>query len=908
MQRDASTRSHPGRNSTEEVASNHHVDTGLLMLRTIRELLRAGRPGNLREGILGGCRLRRNLAFDRFMTTQLRAVWDEPIPPVELSLAAGLETDVEWMTGVVQSLWNWFVSVTPDSEVTEGQLCPPNEPPPRGPPPPMPVHADRANDEEDSDAVSAMQTTCDAPVEPDRGWGTDALEVRNDIAMVLRNMVQNNEEGEACHAATVLYRHFHKVDETRTGSLQWVEALIRPELDRYILRVTYPHEYELDEDMLEWLEGIKTRIDACAWRKDKGVLTFRNQRKRRREERGTAAPDGPQDGESTTGASGSSSRPPTSEPLEVPDTTSLMAGGRPRRSRSPARRGEGTTGSSARSSGSRRNAAEWRDWTDWEDWGWSTRTTRVTESTRVLTPRACPASSSRPDQAPYRRTRPREMPPVDPAAPTPLSTSEAVDLWRQLLNIAQAPDMGELDRSVQNGGFAVPREAADNAVDTLKDMDAHDFAMMTLGLIELVRRIMAECSQIMAYARNRDNNMVEVAVEEEESSLMQASGSTKLTPAPARAPGKLTILVELQAEFDTLQRRGWLVQPYAAALLDRLNAHRSACGSCEVLDLLSSLIVTVRGDLDEAGEASACSRPVEDWVRTWWRKVEAEIPRTSMSAGSSEPIEVLDTQVEEGEQLALEELEYHRERDAEMAARSAQEAAHDEEESTWESEMERIQAMYAQASSQASSAASYQAWEDWVMDQELRRPAARTRNYVEVDVGPAPGATGVNKKLKVAIPLECGPQVVLWQAQLVQTDAASSSSAPSTVLAPPAESQPMDQQRVSLATSADQGVPRELDFGNYMTQYSRLQQGLISPEYVRQMWGESTLDLMLAQADVEQLEGAEETQLDLHVHGSGFEGSATMQGASNEGPAVDISTAETVIEGPSHDLEEGTNS
>ena len=358
--------------------------------------------------------------------------------------------------------------------------------------------------------------------------------------------------------------------------------------------------------------------------------------------------------------------------------------------------------------------------------------------------------------------------------------------------------------------------------------------------------------------------------------------------------------MELQAEFDTLQRRGWLVQPYAAALLSRLRTHCSTHGTCEVLDLLSSLIVTVRGELEETGETPACSRPVEDWVRAWWRRVETEIPQTSTSAGSSAPIEVLDTQVEEGERLALEELEYQREREAELAARRAQEEEHDEEERTWESEMERISEMYARA----GSAARHQEWEDWVLDQEMHRPPPRTRRYVEVDVGPAPGAARVDKKLKMAVPLDCGPQVVLRNAQLVQSDNASTCSAPSTVLAPPVDSQPVDQQRVTSDALGGQGVPRELDFGNCMTQYSRLQQGIISPEYVRQMWGENTLDLMLAQADVEQLEASEGASTGLGMAEPVIEGLETPQGTSVVGQDEGFSTAETVVESISREVDD----
>ena len=154
---------------------------------------------------------------------------------------------------------------------------------PKAPPPPQPVHQPGdVEPEEEEDAASVTQTALHEGDEPNRRWGLDALGIRNDIAMMLRNMAQNDEVGEACHAAGRLYRHFQRPDETRTGSLRWVEALIRPELDKYILRVSRPSDYELDPDMEEWLQRAMKAIDACAWTKDRGVLEFRERRKRRR--------------------------------------------------------------------------------------------------------------------------------------------------------------------------------------------------------------------------------------------------------------------------------------------------------------------------------------------------------------------------------------------------------------------------------------------------------------------------------------------------------------------------------------------------------------------------------------------------------------------------------------------------
>ncbi|CAE7941975.1 unnamed protein product, partial [Symbiodinium necroappetens] len=97
----------------------------------------------------------------------------------------------------------------------------------------------------------------------------------------------------------------------------------------------------------------------------------------------------------------------------------------------------------------------------------------------------------------------------------------AVDLWRQLLGLCDTQAMGDMDRAVQSGGRVIPRSVADNAVDTMREYDRHDLAILTIGLVELVRRLMAEGAQILAAS---EEDLVEVEVERADGhSLMQTS-------------------------------------------------------------------------------------------------------------------------------------------------------------------------------------------------------------------------------------------------------------------------------------------------------------------------------------------------------------------------------------------------
>ena len=655
--------------------------------------------------------------------------------------------------------------------------------------------------------------------------------------------------------------------------------ILRPVLDRHLLRVPRPHEFQLDEDMEGWLQNTMELIDKCAIRKDAGVLAYRERRRSRlsrviapttREE--TCAGESGQ-GRPATGsgssqpssglphlvAAGSSAVQPGPLPTTVsdaaPDDLSLMARGRPKRSRSPVRRGT-TTGGSGHAGGGDRNGP-WRDWTD--DNRWEREDSRVTRTHRALAPRAprdaCPASSSWEGRPAYERTVPRATPAVDPAAPTPMSTAEAVDLWRKLLHLDTSTAMGEMDRSVQNGGRAIGRETADNMVDTLRDLDMHDLSMMTIGLVDLLRRIMAECSQVLAFARN---DLVEVEVEQDQQSLMQSSMSAPTAPTTSLTPSGTTTLTDVQGELHRLRHVGWDIGPYVAGLFQRLRQHRLLHGNCEQLDLLDSLLVAMRDD-GECGDSlgSECvSKPVLDWLQIWWPRLVRGCAASSSGMSSVAPVvSVLDTQLDEAEELAHAEHEYHREQFEMSELRNMQQAAFEKEEAEWEeamdlaareceqaqgasqsqsgddgsfwsSEMDRIEAMYQAA--RRRRRANWRAWDDWAMHDEMTKPTSRIRKWVEVDLKAVGDNAEEIKKLKVPLPSNCSPDVEILNARIVSMASTSSptSSAPTVVVpnvvgpmpATTADSQPAQP-------SSSPCVPIDLQYSEYAAQYARYRRG-----------------------------------------------------------------------------------
>ncbi|CAE7949425.1 unnamed protein product, partial [Symbiodinium sp. KB8] len=738
------------------------------------------------------------------------------------------------------------------------------------------------------DAVSAMQTSTDLHDEPDRSWEVEALEIRDDISMMLRNMVQNDETGEACNAASQIYRHIEGADSTTTGSLQWVSVLLRPELNRYILRVNRPYEYELDEDMQGWVQQTLANIDKCAWHKDRGVLAFRERRKRRRVSmaqppQGSAQTppiqaDNAHAEASSSGATSShgdlglSAIPPRGdEDGHAGEDTCLMAGGRPKRSRSPVRRGSG--GGSAGKAGGSNRGGMWRDWNSEETWERSAP--RTSSSHRVLAPRvrreeSAPSSSSRDARPRYECATPRATPPVDPAAPTPLTTLEAVDLWRQLLGISNSPSMGEMDRAVQQGGRALGRDCSDNMVDTLREMDAHDLSMMTVGLVDLVRRLMMECAQILSYA---SNDLVEVEVETAEpdhQSLMQAprqpqkqQGMSATTPA--------TVLTDLRDELQRLQALGWDVGPHVSGLLRRLRSYRIAMGNCELLDLLDSLLITFASE-GAGPEDDDNSRPVLDWLHLWWPRVCSGCPASS--TGSTPALtHIVDTQLDEADEMVREEQSHNEEladlartRDLEQAAHEKEETeweeammeAYDEHrhghdgdsegpnESTWQSEMERIEEMYHNARRRRRSQTDWRSWDNWALFDEMTQPRTRHRRWVEVDVAPTKDSSGEAKRLKLPIPQACGLHVQVTAARVVALDPTSSNTSSTVQAAQLAEADPQ--------CGSSPAVPHVLEYADYSEQLERYRRGEVTGSYIEAMWGEQVWDLMQAQMEIERLE------------------------------------------------------
>ena len=370
-------------------------------------------------------------------------------------------------------------------------------------------------------------------------------------------------------------------------------------------------------------------------------------------------------------------------------------------------------------------------------------------------------------------------------------------MWRQLLRIAEGASVGEMDRSVQEGRYTLPRDMADNMVDTLREMDQHDLAIMTLGLVDLIRRLMVECSQVLANARS---DLVEVEVEPEEEADRSSLVQTGLG-VPGRKgvkPPCSGVLEDLQLELDRLQRQGWNIDQHIGALLAKARQHRVSCGGCELLDLLNSLLVALRSDAAESSSDLAVSKPISDWLAKWWTRVQQCLPGSSheelggatlvdsQSAGSQTQGQPEDASLyAEAEAIAVEEHEYRLEQRRLAEERARQEDEHESSLESWESEMQRVMEMFAPY----EAAKEARAWDNWAMWDSMNRPQVRTRAHVEVEVGPEDGCRGECKRLKLPVPECCGDEVVVKQVRILRGESSPDSSAPTVTV--PATKEPV---------------------------------------------------------------------------------------------------------------------
>ncbi|CAE7637766.1 NLRC3 [Symbiodinium microadriaticum] len=440
----------------------------------------------------------------------------------------------------------------------------------------------------------------------------------------------------------------------------------------------------------------------------------------------------------------------------------------------------------------------------------------------------------------------------------PMLPSQAVEMWRYLLFARDAftvPDSW------------LPLSMLRDIQVHMEAMSEHNLAMMTTGLVSVIRFLMAELSQTMDFAQaiinTRDHGEAPVDIDDDQepepemegdgSSMMQAffesSGKDTMPRRWARAMLRLHKELEAQPKPMRIQSIAALRGCMPALMLQREATTWQA--------QLQALLVAVQEDSQAAeGEMAV---PV-GWVQSWVEEISAFIPgfrfRQPPQAVDSLPDQEIDELVrEEAEEAAWRGAE-HRRDEEEEARREAHEHLCEQE-----------------AQHLLEEAAAYKRWERTMEKNSLKRSTPGAE--------PAEGKRQCCLSVEVASSSSDRPRVLHTLSFDVPTNGsaltfsfrANMQSAPSEVSTEPVvenqgEVPPEDSSAVqsgehlgpaqpsvlhdSLTANRD-SVPELLqlmEFEEYAHLYDKWKRGDLTQQQVVQMYGTEAMELMLAQEAV----------------------------------------------------------
>ena len=445
----------------------------------------------------------------------------------------------------------------------------------------------------------------------------------------------------------------------------------------------------------------------------------------------------------------------------------------------------------------------------------------------------------------------------------PMLPSQAVEMWRYLLFARDA--------------FTNPRGAVPDSwlpLPMLRDiqvhmeaMSEHNLAMMTTGLVSMIRFLMAELSQTMDFAQAivntqvhgeapvdlEDNQEPEPEMEGDGSSMMQAffESSGKDTMPRRWARAMLRLHKELESQPKAMRTRS------IATLRSCIPAHMPQGEATTWQAQLQALLVAVQEDSQDAeGELAV----PQGWVQSWVAELGDFIPGFRLR----QPPQPLDTVPDQDiDDLVREEAEEAAWREAENRRDEEEEARREAHEHLCEQEARHL----------LEEAAAYKCWERAVEQESLKRAAQGME-------------TSESKRqcclsVEVASSSSDRPRILHTLSFDVPTDGtaltfsfrANMQSAPSEISTVPAvDSQGHGQiEEPSAAQSGGQigqapssGMPDSLavardsvpellqlmEFEEYALLYDRWRRGELTQQQVEQMYGTEAMELMLAQEAV----------------------------------------------------------
>ena len=456
----------------------------------------------------------------------------------------------------------------------------------------------------------------------------------------------------------------------------------------------------------------------------------------------------------------------------------------------------------------------------------------------------------------------------------PFTVDQAVDIWRYLLfdRNSFAPGQGKIRQTW------LPQDTLTNVSVHCEAMSEYNMQMFTIGLLTMIRYLMAELSQTMSMAQAIRNTRlgltdpVDLDEEDEDgdgSALMQSFFHTAGQDTPARRWARA--LLRLHKELEG-QPKAMRVQSVAA-----LRAAMPACmvelESVSYQAQLQALLVAVQEDSQETqGQLDVPGT----WLGDWATELGTFIP----GYRQGQMAQLVDSGPEVNiDELLQDEAEARAHREA-CEAQAAEEEekdrlAREAQENLYQQELDHLE----------QEAMEYKDWERAVEAQALKRPGdglddrgGKSRCVLTVEM-----ATGSGDKPKlirtmgVDLPMNGTPVVIRLRAEPEPNPSEVSTvpvsppmgetTNPGQLISTPQELPEMvgdpaptaaSEEHPDMASQGSQqvadnrapGLLRLLDYKDYEVLYDRWHRGELNYREVVLYYGAEVLDLMLAQEAV----------------------------------------------------------
>ena len=477
---------------------------------------------------------------------------------------------------------------------------------------------------------------------------------------------------------------------------------------------------------------------------------------------------------------------------------------------------------------------------------------------------------------------------VDPTAglpdlEEPLTMDQAVGIWRYLLfdRNSFAPGQGKIRETW------LPQDTLTNVSVHCEAMSEYNMQMFTIGLLTMIRYLMAELSQTLSMAQAIRNSRLgltdpvdldEGDEEEDGAALMQSFFHTEGQDTPARRWARA--LLRLHKELEG-QPKAMRIQS-VAALRAAMPANMVELESVAYQAQLQALLVAIQDDSQEAqGHLDVPGTWLEDWIT----EIGVFIPgyrrgHTAQLVDSGPEVDIDTLLQDEAEERAHREACEAQAAEEEEKDRLAREA----QENLYQQELDHLE----------QEAKDYKDWERAVEARALKRPGdgladreGKSRCVLTVEMATGSGdEPRLVRTMGVDLPLNGTPVVIRLRAELEPNPsevstvpvsplvdvggtsglrAAGGTSGPrasgpgaaseipaETVLATTRDecSDMPSQSSQQAVADRSSGLLHLLDFKDYEVLYDRWYRGELNYREVILYYGAEVLDLMLAQEAV----------------------------------------------------------